>query len=72
MNGDEDIRARSRLARDLLRRRIEETRAMRGNALCCSECGRLSIGLATGWTMRFCDYGELRAFCPECDELEFG
>ena len=57
---------------DRLRRRIEETRAIGGHALCCSECDRISIGKATGWTMR-CGYGgELLVFCPECDELEFG
>jgi hypothetical protein len=72
LNRDEYLRARSRLARDLLRRRIEETRAISGHTLCCSECDRLSSGRATGWTMRLGDDGQLLAFCPECDELEFG
>ncbi|HZT93727.1 MAG TPA: hypothetical protein VE985_04530 [Gaiellaceae bacterium] len=45
---------------------------MTGHTLCCSECDRLSSGRATGWTMRLGYGGQLLAFCPECDELEFG
>ena len=55
-----------------LRRRIEETRALTGHALQCTNCDRLSSGRATGWTMHRGDDGCLFAFCPECDELEFG
>ena len=32
-----------------LRRRIEETRAIAGHTLECSDCERLSSGRATGW-----------------------
>jgi hypothetical protein len=55
-----------------LRRRIEETRDMPGHPLRCSECDRRSIGRASGWTMHLGKDGYLYAFCPECDELEFG
>jgi hypothetical protein len=55
-----------------LRRRIEETRAVTGHPLRCSECERLSSGRATGWTMHLGYDGSLFAFCPECGELEFG
>jgi hypothetical protein len=57
---------------EALRRRIEQTRSLTGTPLRCSECERLSSGRATGWTMRRADDGQLFAFCPECDELEFG
>ena len=57
---------------DALRRRIEETRSLTGHALRCTDCDRLSSGRATGWTMRRRYDGQLAAFCPECDELEFG
>jgi hypothetical protein len=52
-----------------LLRRIEQTRAITGHPLRCSECDRLSMGRATGWTMHLRDGGRLYAFCPECDEL---
>lgn len=57
---------------DALRRRIDQTRALTGHPLRCSECERLSSGRATGWTMRRGVDGTLFAFCPECDQLEFG
>jgi hypothetical protein len=57
---------------EALRRQIERTRALAGHPLRCTECDRLSSGRATGWTMRLGDDGDLFAFCPECDELEFG
>lgn len=53
-----------------LRRRIEETRAMTGHPLRCSDCERLSSGRATGWTMRLGSGGSLYAFCPECGDLD--
>jgi hypothetical protein len=55
-----------------LTRRIEETRATPGRPLQCSECGRLSIGRATGWTMHHEGQGELYTFCADCEEREFG
>lgn len=55
-----------------LRRRIEQTLAIGGHPLRCSSCDRLSSGRATGWTMHLRDEGRLYAFCPECDEAEFG
>ena len=55
-----------------LLRRIEQTRAITGHPLRCSDCDRLSMGRATGWTMRLGGDGCLYAFCPECDELAFG
>jgi len=57
---------------DRLHRQVEQTRALTGHALRCSECDRLSSGRATGWTMHRGDAGRLSAFCPECGELEFG
>jgi hypothetical protein len=57
---------------DLLRRRIEQTGALSGHPLRCSECDRLSSGRATGWTMQLGDDGRPYAFCPECDDLQFG
>jgi hypothetical protein len=62
---------RFRGSADSLRRRIEETRAIPGHALQCSECGRLSIGRASGWTMRLADE-ELYTLCPDCVERELG
>jgi hypothetical protein len=39
--------------------------------LACSEC-RLADDGRSGWTLRLdCD-DELHAFCPQCDEKEFG
>jgi len=55
-----------------LTRRIEETRVTLGHPLQCSECGRLSIGRATGWTMHHLGRGELYTVCPDCEELEIG
>ena len=57
---------------EALRRRIEQTRSMAGTPLRCTGCERLSSGKATGWKMHRPHDGELFAFCPECDELEFG
>lgn len=57
---------------DRLRRRIEQTRALSGHPLRCSECDRLSSGRATGWTMHLGDDGCPYAFCPECNELQLG
>jgi RNase P subunit RPR2 len=58
-------------AAERLHRRIEETRAIAGHTLGCSDCERLSSGRATGWTMRLGEDGHLYVFCPECDRLEF-
>jgi hypothetical protein len=55
-----------------LLRRIEQTRALTGHSLRCSECERLSSGRATGWTMRLGDDHRLYTLCPECEEFEFG
>jgi len=55
-----------------LARRIEATRVTPGHRLECSECGRLSIGRATGWTIHHQDPGELYTFCPDCEALEIG
>ena len=57
---------------EALRRRIEQTRALPGHALRCSDCDRLSSGRATGWTMHRGEGGRLFAFCPDCDERELG
>ena len=62
---------RATRATERLRRRIEETRAIAGHTLRCSDCARRSSGRATGWTMRLGEDGRLYAFCPECDRLEF-
>jgi hypothetical protein len=69
---DRQRRHRFRGNAERLHRRIEETRAAPGHPLLCSECDRLSIGRASGWTMRLGHDDELYAFCPECDEQEFG
>ena len=66
MNHDE------RLNTEALRRKIEETRALTGHPLRCTDCDRLSSGRATGWKMYRGDEGYLFALCPECGELEFG
>jgi hypothetical protein len=55
-----------------LGRRIEETRALTGHPLRCSDCERLSSGRATGWTMSLGPGASLYAFCPECRDLDFG
>jgi hypothetical protein len=55
-----------------LLRRIRLTRSISGHPLRCSECDRLSSGRATGWTMRLGDAHCLYAYCPDCDESEFG
>jgi len=66
------VRNNRRTATDAegLRRRIEETRAIAGHTLECSDCERLSSGRATGWTMRFGEDGRLYAFCPDCDRFD--
>jgi hypothetical protein len=66
-----DPRATGSPNTEALRRRIEQTRALTGHPLRCSECDRLSSGRATGWTMHRSHDGQLFAFCPDCDELEF-
>jgi hypothetical protein len=38
----------------------------------CAECGRRDAGDEPGWTLKVDVDDELVAFCPECDELEFG
>ena len=55
---------------EALLRRIEQTRALTGHALRCTDCDRLSSGRATGWTMHRTGDGHLFALCPDCDELE--
>lgn len=37
----------------------------------CAECGASDDG-ERGWTLRLDVDGELAAFCPACDEREFG
>jgi hypothetical protein len=69
---DDQDRIGPRRGSERLRRRIEQTGAMAGHTLQCSECRRLSSGRATGWTMRLGEDGWPSAFCPECEELEFG
>jgi len=49
-----------------MKRRGEASRA-----LGCAECGREDDG-ERGWTLRLGDDEELHAFCPHCDEREFG
>jgi hypothetical protein len=71
VNRDDDRLELSRGV-EALRRRIEQTRSVSGTPLRCTDCERLSSGRATGWTMRRAYDGQLSAFCPECDELEFG
>jgi hypothetical protein len=44
-----------------------ETRA----AVTCAECGRKHRPDEL-WRLHFADLGEVYAFCPECDEREFG
>lgn len=44
----------------------------RSDALECAECARLDPGEERGWTLRLDEDDELVAFCPECDEQEFG
>ena len=53
-----------------VRERIEEYVAIR--RLRCVECGRLDPGGERGWTLRLDGDGELCAFCPDCDEEQFG
>ena len=68
MSEDEDSRPKFGRNSERLRRRIEETRSIRGHSLRCSECDRRSIGRASGWTLHLGDNEELYAFCPDCDE----
>jgi hypothetical protein len=50
---------------------LERRRARIERSLRCAECGRADDG-RRGWTLRVdCD-DQLAAFCPECDESEFG
>jgi hypothetical protein len=44
----------------------------RGHPLACSECGVITEGSARGWTLRLDIDDDLHAFCPDCDEREFG
>jgi hypothetical protein len=54
-----------------LERELEAMGAPPAHPLRCVECGCEDEG-EHGWTLRLdCD-GELRAFCPDCDEREFG
>jgi hypothetical protein len=71
-SSDECSWRRARRGAELLRRRIERTLAVEGHLLRCSSCDRLSSGRATGWTMHLREEGRLYAFCPDCDEAEFG
>jgi hypothetical protein len=64
-----DLARKTELLREDLRRR-EEGRAAR--QLVCVECSRRAYGAARGWTMRLDTDDELVAFCPECEEEEFG
>jgi hypothetical protein len=72
LSHDEDSWPQPGRGTERLRLQIGRTRAIAGHPLQCSECDRLSIGRASGWTMHLGDDGQLQAFCPECDELEFG
>ena len=72
LSRDEDSWPQPGGGTERLRLQIARTRAITGHPLQCSECDRLSIGRASGWTMHLGDEGQLQAFCPECDELEFG
>jgi hypothetical protein len=72
MSDGREGRTESRRNSEQLLRRIRQTRSILGHPLRCSECDRLSSGRATGWTMRLGADNRLYAFCPECDEFEFG
>jgi hypothetical protein len=37
----------------------------------CTEFGRRALP-AERWSLRFADLGEVAAYCPDCDEREFG
>jgi hypothetical protein len=37
----------------------------------CTVCGRRPLP-GEGWSLRFVDLAEVAAYCPECDEQEFG
>lgn len=37
----------------------------------CTECGRRPLPASAG-RFGFADLGEVAAYCPECDEREFG
>lgn len=37
----------------------------------CAECERCDDS-SRGWTLRLGEDDELVAFCPQCDEIEFG
>lgn len=43
-----------------------------GTLLECEECGRPSDRDELGWTLRFGEDEQLYAFCPRCDQREFG
>lgn len=72
-SGDLD-RAMADLARktELLREDISRREEERRRQLVCVECSRRAAGVARGWTMRLDTDDELVAFCPECEEEEFG
>lgn len=69
---ENENRPAHRRSTERLRRRIEQTRALTGHALRCSDCDRFSSGRATGWTMHLGEHGCLYALCPDCDDLRFG
>jgi len=55
-----------------LRALLDQCEAEDGHRLECVECRRRSVGAARGWMLRLDVDGDLAAFCPSCDEREFG
>lgn len=45
--------------------------ALPRSRLVCAECGRIDRG-EPGWTLRLDVDNDLAAFCPRCDEEQFG
>jgi hypothetical protein len=54
------------------RLRLEARLALARSQLVCVECGRIDPGDERGWTLRLDEDDDLAAFCPACDEREFG
>src|SRR3954447_14682092 len=72
LSHDEDSWPQPGRGTERLRRQIARTRAVTGHPLQCSECDRVSIGRANGWTMHLGADGQPQALCPDCRKLESG